>query len=43
MKEEGVGINCSELRKAGQGSRIQEGTAAKRGWRSGHLGDAAPS
>lgn len=23
MKEEGVGINCSELRKAGQGSRIQ--------------------
>lgn len=31
MKEEGVGINCSELRQTGQGSRIQEGTASQEG------------
>lgn len=26
MKEEGVGVNCSELRQTSQGSGIQEGT-----------------
>lgn len=31
MKEEGVGINCSELRKTGQGSGIQEGMASQEG------------
>lgn len=31
IKEEGVGINCSELRKAGQGFKIQEGTVGQEG------------
>lgn len=35
IKEEGVGINCSEPRKAGQGPRGA--------WWSGHLGGAAAS
>lgn len=40
-KEEGVGVNCSELRKAGQGSwcRLLQDP---RQW-SGHLGNACPS
>lgn len=45
-KEEGVGVNCLALRRAGRGLLMQAALGAKRGAKrgqqSGHLGDAVP-